>query len=313
MSHSQQDLPISLDVEARDWKQAIEQAGKLLVSGGVSTDAYTDRMIESVEQHGPYIVIAPGFALAHARPDESVNRTGMAFARLASPVEFGHESNDPVTLVLALAATDAGSHQNALARLAGVLTDPDKRRILDTSQSEDEIRAILEGADVSDANPVPAQSASGGRDESPTASAPHMEAATISAAVPSSHAAGNHPAPGETGEAASEGADDWPGDTSDLPESRGFILCVCGNGVGTSLFLKNTLEQVLATWKWDPFIDVEATDTISAKGKAGSADFVLTSQAIADALGDIGVPVEIISDFTSKAEIDAALRRRYAI
>ncbi len=281
MSHSQQDLPISLDVEARDRKQAIEQAGKLLVSGGVSTDAYTDRMIESVEQHGPYIVIAPGFALAHARPDESVNRTGMAFARLASPVEFGHESNDPVTLVLALAATDAGSHQNALARLAGVLADPDKRRILDTSQSEDDIRAILEGADVSDVNPAPAQPASDARDESPTASAPHD--------------------------------DDWPGDTSDLPESKGFILCVCGNGVGTSLFLKNTLEQVLATWKWDPFIDVEATDTISAKGKAGSADFVLTSQAIADALGDIGVPVEIISDFTSKAEIDAALRRRYAI
>ncbi|GAC58958.1 putative phosphotransferase system enzyme IIB component, partial [Gordonia hirsuta DSM 44140 = NBRC 16056] len=91
------------------------------------------------------------------------------------------------------------------------------------------------------------------------------------------------------------------------------ILTVCGNGVGTSLFLKNTLEKVLGEWGWSPFIEVEATDTISAKGKAKEADLILTSGEIAKALGDLGVPMTVIENFTSTAEIDAALRANYDI
>ncbi len=44
------------------------------------------------------------------------------------------------------------------------------------------------------------------------------------------------------------------------------ILTVCGNGVGTSLFLKNTLERVLERWGWEQHVTVEATDTVSARG-----------------------------------------------
>lgn len=43
-------------------------AGDLLVSTDVSTDTYTEEMLRNVEENGPYIVIAPGFAFAHARP-----------------------------------------------------------------------------------------------------------------------------------------------------------------------------------------------------------------------------------------------------
>lgn len=99
----------------------------------------------------------------------------------------------------------------------------------------------------------------------------------------------------------------------DAVPSKGRILTVCGNGVGTSIFLKNTLEQVLGSWGWAPYISVEATDTISAKGKAKEVDLVLTSGAIADSLGDVGTPVHVIGDFTSKQEIDEALRRWYAV
>jgi PTS system ascorbate-specific IIA component len=81
--------------------------------------------------------------------------------------------------------------------------------------------------------------------------------------------------------------------------------------VGTSLFLKNTVEQVLDRWGWGPFLTVEATDTISAKGKAGEADVMMTSGSIADTLGDPGIPVWVINDFTDETEIDAALRQIY--
>ena len=141
---------ISLDASAQDWRAAIRLSGDLLVSTESTTSSYTDAMIRTVEEHGPYIVIAPGFALAHARPDESVLRTALSFVRLAEPIPFGNEANDPVTLVMALAAADASAHQSALAALAGVLADPTSRRELDTASTPAEVLAAL-GADDADA------------------------------------------------------------------------------------------------------------------------------------------------------------------
>jgi PTS system ascorbate-specific IIA component len=58
---------------------------------------------------------------------------------------------------------------------------------------------------------------------------------------------------------------------------------------------------------------VEATDTISAKGKASEAVAIFTSQEIARTLGDVGVPVKVVQDFTSTAEVDAVLRDTYDV
>ena len=102
-------------------------AGGLLERAGIAGPAYTGSMIDNVEINGPYIVVAPGFAFAHARPSEAVHRTGMSWVRLARPVAFGHKTNDPVTLVVALAATDDGAHAAAMAELAKVVGNPNKR------------------------------------------------------------------------------------------------------------------------------------------------------------------------------------------
>ncbi|QQC58553.1 PTS sugar transporter subunit IIA [Rothia kristinae] len=112
---------IRLEVDAEDWRSAIQHTGALLADVGVAGPSYTQAMVDVVEEHGPYIVITPGFALAHARPDASVTATGLSFVRLAAPVRFGHASNDPVTIVMALTAQDPGAHQQALASLAQVL------------------------------------------------------------------------------------------------------------------------------------------------------------------------------------------------
>lgn len=293
---------IRLDVPADDWRSAIRASGELLTGVGVASDAYTDSMVRTVEEHGPYIVIAPGFALAHARPDESVARTGLSFVRLAEPVAFGNADNDPVTIVMALAAADSSAHQQALASLAGVLSDPDRRRALDIAATPDEVLYALGAGD---------DEAPRGRRAAQADDAAHADDATASGAA----VAGAGAAAAGTADAAgaTEGRAAAVPENEDTVPSKNFILTVCGNGVGTSLFLKNTAEKVLERWGWTRFVSIEATDTISAKGRAKEADVVLTSGAIADALGDVGVPVEIIRDFTSQAEIDAALRRTYAV
>ncbi|MGY1439296.1 PTS sugar transporter subunit IIA [Streptomyces reniochalinae] len=264
---------IRLDVPAADWRAALRTAGDLLVATGSGTDAYTDEMISNVEEHGPYIVLAPGFAFAHARPSPAVRRTGMAWVRPAEPVRFGHEANDPVTLVVALAAEDSGAHTAAMAALARLLGNPATEAALRAAPGLEALRRVLEG-------------------EEPEA------------------ASGPRPAT-----ASARRADQASGAPSAGPNAQSVhkILTVCGNGLGTSLFLKNTLERVVERWGWTRHLTVEATDTISAKGKASEAVAVLTSREIAEALGDIGVPVRVVADFTSGKQVDAALRDIYDV
>lgn len=255
---------IALDQSAESWQDAVRAAGALLTDSGVATSAYTETMIATVEDKGPYIVIAPGFAFAHARPNEAVHNTGMSWLTLREPVAFGHPTNDPVSLVVALAATDDKQHTQAMAQLAKLLGNKRKRELLDAATTPEEVMRIIADA------------------------APAQAAASTAA---SANATSQPPATGST--------------------TRDKILTVCGNGLGTSLFLKNTLEEVLDHWGWQGLITVEATDTISAKGKAKEADLIMTSGEIARTLGDLGIPVCVIENFTSKAEIDHALRELY--
>lgn len=121
---------VSVGRRASDWRSAVRLAGAGLVAAGATSPAYIDEMIRAVEEFGPYIVIAPGIALAHSRPSDSVHRVGMSIAILQEPVSFGHAENDPVRLVVGLAAPDSSSHIEALATLAEMLADDATRREL---------------------------------------------------------------------------------------------------------------------------------------------------------------------------------------
>jgi PTS system ascorbate-specific IIA component len=134
---------IDTQAEAADWRAAIRLAGDGLVAGGATTDVYTDEMIAAVEKHGPYIVIAPGIALAHSRPSPAVLTGGLSWVSLASPVEFGNAANDPVTLVIGLAAVDHNAHLEVMSALAGVLSDSSAMERLNAATTPDDVRAVL--------------------------------------------------------------------------------------------------------------------------------------------------------------------------
>ncbi|MDQ7820195.1 MAG: PTS sugar transporter subunit IIA [Armatimonadota bacterium] len=152
---------IRLGVSARDWREAIAACGEALVAAGITTPAYTAEMIATVEQLGPYIVIAPGIALAHARPSAAVLRPGLAWVTLAEPVPFGHRENDPVVLVVGLAAPDSSSHVRALATLAGLLEDGQRRQALLAARSAEQVRAMISAYERSTSGLAGPQAAGG--------------------------------------------------------------------------------------------------------------------------------------------------------
>lgn len=141
-----QEIPlesIRAHAHASTWQEAVSIAGELLVAGGATTEAYTQEMIDTVENLGPYIVIAPGIALAHSRPSPAVLRTGLSLATLAEPVEFGSKKNDPVHLVLGLAALDHSSHLEVMKSLAKLLSDREKVDQLQQADTAEQIAEIL--------------------------------------------------------------------------------------------------------------------------------------------------------------------------
>jgi len=135
---------ILLQASARDWREAIRLGGQLLVEVGAVAPGYVDAMIRFTEEFGPYIVIAPGLALPHARPEEGVLKLGFSLVTLKTPVEFGIEYNDPVDVLFSMGAPDKETHIDALRQVAVLCSNEDSfRRIREATRAE-EILELLE-------------------------------------------------------------------------------------------------------------------------------------------------------------------------
>lgn len=134
---------IQIDLAAADWQDAIRKAAAPLTAEGAITEGYIDGMIQSVLKNGPYFVLSKGLALAHARPECGANRLALNFSTFDPPVCFGAGENDPVRLIITLAATDSNSHIDLLSELAEILMDDDRMEQLFTVQSPEEFCRLL--------------------------------------------------------------------------------------------------------------------------------------------------------------------------
>jgi mannitol/fructose-specific phosphotransferase system IIA component (Ntr-type) len=134
---------IALRVKVPDWQEAVRAAGKLLVDSGAVEPQYVPAMIRMVEEIGPYIVIAPGIAIPHARPEEGAKQSSLSFVTLDPPVNFGNEHNDPVAIVIAFAAPRKEGHLEALKEVARLLEDSDRVERLKQASSVDEVLEII--------------------------------------------------------------------------------------------------------------------------------------------------------------------------
>ncbi|NMC79112.1 MAG: PTS sugar transporter subunit IIA [Chloroflexi bacterium] len=136
----------------KDWEEAIRSAGKLLVADGAVEPRFVDAMIHVAKEFGPYIVVAPGIALPHARPEDGVIRASMAVVQLATPVNFGNKDNDPVFLLVALAAIDNQQHIEGLAELAAVLGNPENVEALKRCKTEHQLLDVFYNAGKTNSN-----------------------------------------------------------------------------------------------------------------------------------------------------------------
>lgn len=113
---------IKLNVRAMDWKEAIKVGTDMLEASGAINPSYYQAITSSIEKLGPYIVIAPNFAMPHARPEDGVNRTAFALVTLAEPIYFEGEE-EPVKVMVTLAGSSSDEHMEGLMEVTQVLDD----------------------------------------------------------------------------------------------------------------------------------------------------------------------------------------------
>lgn len=132
---------IQLDIDAIDWKDSIFKASKKLLDANLINRNYINAMIENILENGPYIVVAKGFAIPHAKITDGVRKTGFNLIRLKNPVYFGTNSSfDPIRYVCVLAACDQVSHLNAFFEIINLFQD---KNFVDKLDKIDDVDNIL--------------------------------------------------------------------------------------------------------------------------------------------------------------------------
>ncbi|MCH4458109.1 PTS sugar transporter subunit IIA [Staphylococcus haemolyticus] len=135
---------IVLEDNVETWEQAIQHASKPLIDQKIIENNYVTSMIESVQEFGPYIVIAPEIAIAHARPDNNVNEVGLSLLKLDDHINFSNDGHY-ASLIFVLSAVDSNSHLGILQSLAQLLGNKENvEKLLDSKSKEDIINIIKE-------------------------------------------------------------------------------------------------------------------------------------------------------------------------
>ncbi len=129
-------------------EEVIRYCGNILVDAGKAEEQYVSDIIESYRKLGPYIVMAPGLAMPHARPGGNVKESCISFVKLKRPVEFRHPCNDPVKIVFTLGGVSDNGHIELLQELSSLLAaDNMIDRLSDTDTYEELIKLIEKEAE----------------------------------------------------------------------------------------------------------------------------------------------------------------------
>lgn len=142
-----QNHTIRLQAEAGSWQEAVKIGVDLLVDADVVEPRYYQAILDGVEKFGPYFVLAPGLAMPHGRPEEGVKKTGFALVTLKTPLAFNHEDNDPVDILITLAAVDAHTHQEVgIMQIVNLFEDEANFDRLRACRSEQEVLDLIDNA-----------------------------------------------------------------------------------------------------------------------------------------------------------------------
>jgi PTS system ascorbate-specific IIA component len=134
---------VSFRYPAETWEDVIRHGGQLMVDAGFTNPTYTEAMIDVVRDMGPYIVLAPGLAMPHARPEMGAKQVGAALVTLEKPIDFGSPENDPVSVAVFLCAPNKDEHIQLLTDIATLFEDEEFLDAAVNFESIEDVQSFL--------------------------------------------------------------------------------------------------------------------------------------------------------------------------
>ena len=122
---------INLDLEAKNWEEAIVKGGEILIKEGYIDEKYIETLLKITKNQGAYYIITKSIALPHVRPDEGVKKSGFSFIRLRTPLNFGSKENDPVNYMIFLMALNSKEHLDLIQLITKIIEDRDFFKLLE--------------------------------------------------------------------------------------------------------------------------------------------------------------------------------------
>lgn len=131
---------IKINEEADNWEDAIRKGGQILIENGCINNLYIDAMIDNVKRLGSYIVILPGIAMPHARPEDGSYKIGISIMTLKNPVYFCDCS---VRVVLTLSVIDNITHMDILKNIMKIVEDSEFMNRISNAVTQKDILDIF--------------------------------------------------------------------------------------------------------------------------------------------------------------------------
>lgn len=138
---------VQLNLQAKDWKDAVLLATQPLIDKGLVTKKYYEAIIQNTIAHGPYYIIADHLAMPHAQSEAGVIENAFSLVTLQTPVYFENDER-PISVLITLAATSPEIHTSeALPQIVAVFEDPKTVDQIRQCQSSDEVYNVISAID----------------------------------------------------------------------------------------------------------------------------------------------------------------------
>jgi len=128
--------------EGKNWISAIQKTAQILLVNGCINENYINVMISLTHQYGPYFVISPRVAIAHAQPKDGVSKLGVSLSIYKKGLDIMGKAK--VEFLFVLATPDQSAHLHILQNIAYL---DQQEEVLDNmlkAECEEDVLSILQ-------------------------------------------------------------------------------------------------------------------------------------------------------------------------
>lgn len=126
-----------------NWEKAIEMVCNPLIKNKKITESYQRAIIKTTKEIGPYYVLGPKIAMPHARPEDGVISNALSLLIVRNGINFNSQENDPVKVILLLAAQDSDQHINLITSISEFFCCEDDIKSITTAINKTQVLNIL--------------------------------------------------------------------------------------------------------------------------------------------------------------------------